>query len=133
MCYRPTPPTIKTGIALTNKRLIPHNKRLRHFCPGLSLQWPVILLHLLMSSYNHSSLAVDFRGIRGWDFSEILLGKLHYSSVGGRHPPEILTTLANHFIGPLFYPRIPKNRRLKIFRPPPSGCVKKFSPPPLCR
>ena len=69
---------------------------------------------------------------------------------GGRHPPEILITLANHLICakdflrvPLFYPRIPKNRRLKIFRPPfgtrwkffappPSGRVEKFLPPPLC-
>ena len=56
----------------------------------------------------------------------VVLGKIHYSSLGvGRHSPEIIITLANHLIGakdflrvPLFYPRIPKNRRLKIFRPP---------------
>ena len=59
-------------------------------------------------------------------FTKHKLGKIPYSSPGGgRHPPEILITLANHLICgkdflrvPLFYPRIPKNRRLKIFRPP---------------
>ena len=58
-------------------------------------------------------------------FTKHKLGKIHYSSPGGRHPPEILITLANHLICgkdflrvTLFYPRIPKNRRLKIFRPP---------------
>ena len=69
-------------------------------------------------------------------FTKHKLGKIHYSSPGGRHPPEILITLANHlifakdfFTCPFISPKDSKKSKVENFSPPLRDALKIFRPP----
>ena len=138
--------TLSSLLHMTQQNLVPHLLRITTWSVGCDLfhRWSskinvVICLVNWYKSFwqiTQQNLVSNILRFFVINASQLLKGSFRIYGLGGRHIPQILISLANDLICandfirvPLFFLRIPKNLKSKIFRPPFATRPKFFAPP----